>query len=114
MNKTPHLCSKIPVPKCKRPLERRSLLPSQSWDPILVAGDGFGGGFLGLGGRAAVVIGRSDADGLIGVGEVCRNGFGDVGDRADLDYRLLGLLEHEFFVDGANTGLLLKSRLATD
>src|SRR5258706_6663775 len=81
---------------------------------VLVAGYGFGGGFLGLGSFVAVTTGRSDADRLVRVGEVCRNGLGDVGNRADLHDRRLGLLQNEFFVDGANTGLLLKSRLATD
>src|SRR5258708_21635266 len=79
---------------------------------VLVAGYGFG--FLGLGGFVRVAIGRGDADGFPGVGEVCRNGFGDVGNRADLHDRRLGLLQNEFFVDGANTGLLLKSHLAAD
>src|SRR5882757_1626321 len=81
---------------------------------VLVAGYGFGSGFLGLGGFVAVAIGRGDADGFPGVGEVCRNGLGDVGNRADLHDRRLGLLQNEFFVDGANPGLLLKSGLATD
>src|SRR5258708_7127104 len=79
---------------------------------VLVAGYGFG--FLGLGGFVRVAIGRGDADGFPGVGEVCRNGFGDVGNRADLHDRRLGLLQNQFFVDGANTGLLLKSHLAAD
>src|SRR5258708_38881753 len=79
---------------------------------VLVAGYGFGGGFLGLGSFVAVTTGRSDADRLVRVGEVCRNGLGDVGNRADLHDRRLGLLQNEFFVDGANTGLLLKSHLA--
>src|SRR6267143_1528131 len=81
---------------------------------VLVAGYGFGGGFFGLGGFVPVAIGRGDANGFPGVGEVCRNGLGDVRNRADLHYRRLGLLQHELFVDGANTGLLLKSHLAAD
>src|SRR5882762_6618049 len=81
---------------------------------VLVAGYGFGGGFLGLGGFVRVAIGRGDADGFPGVGEVCRNGLGDVGNRADLHDRRLGLLQNEFFVDSANPGLLFESRLAAN
>src|SRR5882672_627036 len=98
----------------KRPPVSGSLLPCSKRNPVLVARDGFGGGFLGLGGFVAVAIGWSDADGFVGVGEVCRNGLGNVGNGADLDDRRLRLLQHEFFVDGANTGLLLKSGFATD
>ena len=78
----------------------------------LVAGDGFGGGFLGLGGRVA--IGWGDADWLVGVGEVCRNGLGDVGNRADLHDGRLGLLQHEFFVNRANLGRFLEGLLAAN
>src|SRR5262249_19914464 len=97
----------------------------------LVAGDGFGGlfalggvavgGAVAFGGRGraearpymgfgyaiAVAIGWGDVDRLVAVGEVGWDGFGDVGQRADLDYGWLGLLEDEFFVDGADFGLFL-------
>src|SRR6266436_9076925 len=72
----------------KRPLQQHGF--------ELVAGDGFGGGFVGRS--------RGDVDRLVGVGEVGRNCFGDVRDGADLDDRGLRLLENEFFVDGANLG----------
>src|ERR1700757_3168502 len=109
MNPTPHKDSReIFIIKAKGSSEKRGAFGRLRVNPVLVASYGFGGGFLGLGRFAAVAIGWGDADGLIGVGEVCRDGFGDVGNRADLDYRLLRLLEDEFFVDGTNTGLLLK------
>src|SRR5882757_9254502 len=98
----------------KRPPVSGSLLPCSKRNPVLVAGYGFGGGFLGLGGFVTVAIGWSDADGLVGVGEVCRNGFGDIRNRTDLDDRRLRLLQYQLFVDSTNTGLLLKSRLAAD
>src|SRR6266481_423363 len=79
-----------------------------------VAGYGFGGGFLGLGSGVAIASSWGDADWLVGVGEVCRNGLGDVGDCADLHHCRLGLLQNEFFVDGANPGLLLESHLAAN
>src|SRR5216684_5559859 len=95
---------------------------------LLVAGDGFGGFFF-LGGVAVastvgvavaigmaipvtVAAGRGDGYGLAGVGEVGWDGFGDVLDRADLDYRGLGLLEDQLFVDGADFGLFLVGLLA--
>src|SRR5713101_3971568 len=85
---------------------------------LLVAGDGFGGFFF-LGGVAigmaipvTVAAGRGDGYGLAGVGEVGWDGFGDVLDRADLDNRGLGLLEDQFFVDGADFGLFLVGLLA--
>src|SRR5216683_1265179 len=87
---------------------------------LLVAGDGFGGFFF-LGGVAVaigmaipvtVAAGRGDGYGLAGVGEVGWDGFGDVLDRADLDNRGLGLLEDQFFVDGADFGLFLVGLLA--
>src|SRR5579863_10074619 len=90
----------------------------------LVAGYGFGGFFGGVGRGGAVAItirmavavgaacGRGDADRFAGVGEIRWRGFCDVGDRADLNYGRLGLLENEFFVDGADFGLFLESLLA--
>src|SRR5260370_10444422 len=62
----------------------------------------------------AIAVGWSDADWLVGVGEVRRDGLGDVADRANLDDGRLGLLENEFFVYGADLGLLLESLLATE
>src|SRR5208337_1291408 len=62
----------------------------------------------------AIAVGRSDADRLVGVGEVCRNGLRDVGNRADLHDRLLGLLQNQLLVDSANPGLLFESRLAAN
>jgi hypothetical protein len=60
----------------------------------LVAGYGFGGLFgLVVGGGVAIAIGWGDCDRFVGVGEVCGNRFRDVRERADLDYRGLGLLE---------------------
>ena len=60
----------------------------------------------------AVAIGRGDCYRLACVGEIGWRGFGDVGDRADLNDRRLGLLENEFFVDGADFGLFLEGLLA--
>src|ERR1700687_1888714 len=90
----------------------------------LVAGDGFGGFFL-LGGvaiavtvgmtiavRVAVAAGWGDAYRLYGVGEVGWDSLGDVAYRADLDYRRLGLLEYQLFVDGADLGLFFVGFLA--
>src|SRR5260370_17639883 len=62
----------------------------------------------------AIAVGWTDADWLVGVGEVRRDGLGDVADRANLDDGRLGLLENEFFVYGADLGLLLESLLATE
>ena len=62
----------------------------------------------------AITVGWSNADGLVGVGEIRRDGLGDVADRADLNDGLLGLLENQFFVDGAHFGLLFKRLLAAD
>ena len=68
----------------------------------LVAGDGF-----------CFLLGRrGNIDRLAGVGEVGRNGFGDVLHRADLHDRWLGLLQHQLFVNGADLGLLLEGLLA--
>ncbi len=92
----------------------------------LVAGYGFGGFFGGAGRggavsvgmavaiaiRMAVARGRSDCDRLAGIGEIRWGGFGDVGDRADLNDGRLGLLENEFFVDGADFGLFFEGLLA--
>src|SRR5215471_20653790 len=110
----------------------------------LVAGDGFGGvlvsgSIAGRGlGRAeallpynnAVAVGvpiavaiyrsttvagsGSDGHRFSGVGEVGRNGFGDVGDRADLDDGGLRLLEHQLLVNGADLGLFLEGLLAAN
>src|SRR4029077_14117068 len=62
----------------------------------------------------AITDGWSNADGLVGVGKIRRDGLGDVTDRANLNDGLLGLLENQFFIDGANLGLLLESLLAAD
>src|SRR5438876_7608075 len=61
-----------------------------------------------------IAIGRGDVDGLVGVGEIGWDGFGDVGDGADLDDGRLRLLENEFFVDGANLGGFFPRLLAAD
>src|SRR5579859_7531255 len=91
---------------------RRKAAPTR-WQ--LVAGYRFVRGFsVLLGSGAAVAIGRGDPDRLIGVGEVCRNGLGDVGNRANLHDRRLGLLQNQFFVDGADPSLLFESHLAAD
>src|SRR6266852_3575421 len=60
----------------------------------------------------AIAIGRSDADRLIGVGEVCRNGLRDIADGANLHHCRLGLLQDQFFVNRANLGLLFERLLA--
>src|SRR5215470_3981416 len=97
----------------------------------LVAGDGFGGFggfFFGLVGGAisiavrmaiAVAIGRSNwygfaagGSGQARIGKVCWDGLGYVLQRADLHSSLLGLLQHQLFVDGANLGLLFVGLLA--
>src|SRR5262249_8136321 len=77
----------------------------------LVAGDGFGLLFGLVGRGVTVAIGRSDIHRLIGVGEVGRDGLGDVGERADLNDGRLGLLENELFVDGAHFGLFFEGLL---
>src|SRR5208283_4726463 len=80
----------------------------------LVAGDGFGGGFLGRCSAIATAIGWGDGYRLVGVGEVGRDRLGDVGYRADLHDGLLRLLQDELFVDGADFGLLFESLLAAE
>jgi len=93
----------------------------------LVAGYRFGRFFSGVGrGRTAIPVAvavrmavtisvaRSwgDVDRLAGIGKVGWDGFGYVRDRADLDHRRLGLLQDEFFVDGADLGLLFERLFA--
>src|SRR5579859_8034723 len=98
----------------------------------LIAGDSFGGllGCAGRGGDVAigvavavrmavtVAIGMTVAGGgsncyrLAGVGEIGWGGFGDVRDRADLNYRRLRLLENELFIDCTNLGLFFEGLLA--
>src|SRR5208283_849359 len=80
----------------------------------LVAGDGFGGGFLGRCSAIATAIGWGDGYRLVGVGEVGRDRLGDVGYRADLHDGWLRLLQNELFVDGADFGLLFESLLAAE
>ena len=53
---------------------------------------------------------RSDRNGL----EVCRNRFSDIGHAANWHDCWLRLLEHQFFVDGANFSLFLNSLLAAN
>ncbi len=65
-----------------------SLRPQRPELQKLVAGDGFGGRFLGR----CISIGWGDGDRLVGVGEVGRDRLGDVGDRADLHDGRLRLL----------------------
>src|SRR3984893_11392163 len=81
----------------------------------LVAGDRFGSFFF-LGGIVAVgmaiAVGRRDAYGLARIGEVSRDGLGNVAYRADLDYGGLSLLQHPLFVDGADFGLFFVGSLA--
>src|SRR3984893_6071768 len=81
----------------------------------LVAGDRFGSFFF-LGGIVAVgmaiAVGRRDAYGLARIGEVSRDGLGNVAYRADLDYGGLSLLQHQLFVDGADFGLFFVGLLA--
>ena len=60
----------------------------------------------------AISVGRGDCYWLACVGEIRWRGFGDVGDRANLNYRRLGLLENEFFIDGADFGLFLEGLFA--
>src|SRR5262252_1597440 len=124
------------APAIPRPLESADLAGC-----CLVAGDGFGGFFFGLGGHAVSVavrlavatcgtgrakarpptgagLRRGDGDRLArrswqaGGGEIRRNGLGDILQRADLNSGLLGLLQHQLFVDGADLGLLFVSLLA--
>src|SRR5882672_9156978 len=71
-------------------------------DENLVASDWFGRLFSG----------RSNADRLVGVREIRRDGFGDVRDAANLDDGRLRLFENEFFVDGADLGGFLPCLLA--
>src|SRR6266849_1602442 len=61
----------------------------------------------------AVATGWGDADRLAPIREIRGNGLGDVAYRADLDYRGLGLLQDQLFVDGADLGLFLVGLLAT-
>src|SRR5215813_11948765 len=72
----------------------------------LVAGDGLGSGFF--------CRSWGDVHGLIRVGEVGRNGFSDIRNAADLDDGRLRLLEHEFFVDGADFGGFFPCLLAAN
>src|SRR5580700_3110214 len=60
----------------------------------------------------AVTGGGCDGYRLAGVSEICWGGFGDVGDRADLNDGRLGLFEHQLFIDGADFGLFLESLFA--
>src|SRR5690349_23984282 len=76
----------------------------------LVAGDGFGGLLGGLG--CSIAIGWSDGHWLPTVGKTRRDGLGDILHGADLHDGLLGLLQHQFFVDGANLSLFFVSLLA--
>src|SRR5713101_5007254 len=96
----------------------------------LVAGYRFGGFFF-FGGSVAIAVavavavgmaittgmavaaGWGDAYRLACVGEVGWNRLGDVAYRANLHYRGLGLLQHQFFVDGADLGLLFVRLFAT-
>src|SRR6266436_4324361 len=85
----------------------------------LVAGDGFcsllvrfGGGAVAIGMTVSIAIGWSDDDRLARIGEISRHRLGDVADGANLRHRRLRLLQHQFFVDRANLGLLFVSLLA--
>jgi len=89
----------------------------RSWqDFVLVAGDGFGGLLAGIGGAIpigmAVGVGWSNRDRLTSVREVRGNGLRDVSQRANLDDRWLRLLQHQFFVDGADLGSFFPRLLA--
>src|SRR6266850_7068864 len=89
----------------------------RSWTGCLVAGDGFCSLFVGLSRNAVTVrmtiaIRRSDSHRLARIGEIRRHGLGDVADRANLHHRRLRLLQHQFFVNRANLGLLFISLLA--
>src|SRR5271169_5326616 len=86
----------------------------------LVAGDGFCGLFGGLGSRGsaavrvAVAIRRRDRDRLACVGEVRRDSLGDIAYGPNLHYGLLGLLQNQLFVNGADLSLFFKSFLAAE
>src|SRR5271169_3870903 len=68
---------------------------------------------VAVGGLAAIAACCwGDGYWLASVGEICRGRFRNVRDGADLNYRQLGLLENEFFVDGADFGLFLEGLLA--
>src|ERR1700720_624186 len=84
----------------------------------LVACYGFGGFLDGMRAVAirmtvatTIAAGWRNAHRLAGVGEVSWHRFGDVLNRADLDYGRLGLLQHQFFVNSADLGLFLKRLL---
>src|SRR5437899_7859918 len=57
-------------------------------------------------------LGWSDGHRFARIGKVGRHRLGDVLHRADLYNRLLGLLQHEFFINGADLGLLFIGFLA--
>src|SRR5580704_7382356 len=67
---------------------------------------------VAIGGGATVAGGWSDCNRLASAGEIGWGGFGDVRHTADLNDCRLGLLEDEFFVDGANFGLFLEGLFA--
>ena len=93
-----------------------------------VAGHGFGSLFSGLRCRRTVAVAVAvairmavtisvasswgDAHRLAGVGEVGRDCFRYVLDRADLNHGRLRLLQNELFVDSADLGLLFERLLA--
>src|SRR5438445_8205367 len=56
--------------------------------------------------------GWSDGHRFARIGKVGRHRLGDVLHRADLYNRLLGLLQHELFINGADLGLLFIGFLA--
>src|SRR5690349_14257340 len=80
----------------------------EKWNVELVAGDSFGFFLLG------VAVRRRELHRLrtVGLGEARRCGLGNVRNAADLNHRRLRLLQHKFFVNGANFSLLFVSLLA--
>src|SRR5260370_18620985 len=91
----------------------------RSWTGCLVAGDGFcgllvrlGGGAVAIGMTVSIAIRWSDTDRLARIGKISRHRLGDVADRADLYDGRLRLLQHQLFVNRANLGLLFVSLLA--
>ena len=94
-------------------------LKSADLTDYLIAGDSFSSLFIVLG-RSAVPVGmpvaitirRSNGDRLASIGEIGGRRLGDVADRSNLHDGRLRLLQHQFFVNRADLGLLFVSLFA--
>src|SRR5260370_17670197 len=85
----------------------------RSWTGCLVAGDGFcgllvrlGGGAVAIGMTVSIAIRWSDTDRLARIGKISRHRLGDFADRAHLYDGRLTLLQHPLFVNHPTLHLL--------